>query len=69
VYHALVRDAPDLEAELGRPLAAHGEAALRALAARLDTLAASAEVARLEADALDDALGACDDERRALATS
>jgi hypothetical protein len=67
VYHALVRDAPDLETELTRPLLAHAETALRALAARLDGLAAIADVARLEADAVDDALGACDDERRGLA--
>jgi tetratricopeptide (TPR) repeat protein/GTP-binding protein EngB required for normal cell division len=68
VYHALFRDAPDLDTELSRPLAAHAEEALRQVAARLDALAGVAEAVRLEADALDDALGACDDERAALQT-
>src|SRR5262249_4495664 len=36
VYHALVRDTPDLDAELVAPLAAHGEGALRAVGQRLD---------------------------------
>jgi len=49
VYHALVRDAPDLEIELGVPLGRQGEAALRALAARLDVLAAAAAASALEA--------------------
>jgi len=67
VYHALVRDAPDLEPELLGPLAAQGEAALRQLAERLDALAAKAAAVRIEADALAAALGGTDDARRAIA--
>lgn len=55
VYHALVRDAPDLKEELTTPLADAGEAALRAHAARLAELAAHAELRRHE---LDEALAA-----------
>jgi hypothetical protein len=55
VYHALVRDAPDLKEELAAPLADAGDAALRSLAARLDDLAATADLRRHELDA---ALGA-----------
>jgi Tfp pilus assembly protein PilF/ribosome biogenesis GTPase A len=55
VYHALVRDAPDLKEELTVPLAEAGEAALRAHAARLAELAAHAELRRHE---LDEALAA-----------
>ncbi len=50
VYHALVRDAPDLQEELCAPLAAAGEATLRALAARLDDLATAADLRRHELD-------------------
>ncbi|RMH45061.1 MAG: hypothetical protein D6689_00795 [Deltaproteobacteria bacterium] len=51
VYHALYRDAPDLDAELGEPLARAGADALAALADRLDALAAVADAAAYDADA------------------
>jgi small GTP-binding protein len=66
VYHALVRDTPDLDAELVTPLAAHGEAALRAVGQRLDALAAVAAAARLEADGLAATLARLDEERHEL---
>jgi tetratricopeptide (TPR) repeat protein len=56
VYHALVRDAPDLEPELLAPLAVQGAAALRQLGERLDGLAAQAAASRVEATALAAAL-------------
>ncbi|HKA86263.1 MAG TPA: dynamin family protein [Haliangiales bacterium] len=62
VYHALVRDAPDLELELGAPLGRQGEAALRALATRLDALAAAAAAAALEARVVADAADAWHEE-------
>lgn len=48
VYHALVKDAPDLEAELVAPLAQHGAAALRELADRLEQIADFADLASFE---------------------
>jgi tetratricopeptide (TPR) repeat protein/GTP-binding protein EngB required for normal cell division len=67
VYHALVRDAPDLEAELSAPLAHHAERALREVAAHLDGLAAAARAQTLQAEALVAALAAWETERAALA--
>jgi tetratricopeptide (TPR) repeat protein/GTP-binding protein EngB required for normal cell division len=64
VYHALVRDAPDLDMELRAPLARQGEAALRGLAARLDALAATAAAAALEADIVAGAVDAWHEELR-----
>jgi small GTP-binding protein len=51
VYHALVRDAPDLERELVEPLAARVQERLAALAAELDARAGAADDERHEAEA------------------
>jgi hypothetical protein len=70
VYHSLVRDAPDLDAELMAPLAREGEAALRSLASRLDRLSSLADLARVEVeDAFLWAIDSCEDARQRLTRS
>ncbi len=64
VFHALYSDAPELEGELARPLAAEGTEALRGIAARLQALADGADVDAFAVENLLEALAAHEAELR-----
>jgi tetratricopeptide (TPR) repeat protein len=64
-YHALFRESPDIDGEVGEPLLASGMAALDALADRLDHLAGVADAIAFDLDAgVERALQQLDDRRR-----
>ncbi len=67
VYHALFRDAPDLDVEIARPLLDSGSRALATLADRLDHWAGVAEVMGYDVEVgVTRALDAIDEARRGL---
>jgi hypothetical protein len=70
VYHALVRDSPDLDAEMAPPLAAAGAGALESLARRLQHWADVADVMAYDiTTGIGRALAAVEERRSALTST